>query len=117
MFETARATEKEMSFNEAFRSVRLVPPPAYTSRSPPLNCWLELSSDDENYDNAVTDAIAERREKLRGLNHNFSSFARRSSGVQSSTSMKYPNKGKKPIWKMEFRQPASNYAQFCDTLG
>ena len=117
MFETGRATAKEISFNDAFRSVRLVPPPAYTSRSPPLNCWLELSSDDENYDVAGTDPIAKRREKLCGLNHNFSAFARRSSDVQSSTSMKHSNKDKKPIWKMEFRQPASNYAQFRDTLG
>ena len=106
-----------MSFNEAFRSVRLVPPPAYTSQHSPLNCWLELSSDDENYDNVSTETIAEGSKKLRGLNHNSSAFARRSSAVQSSTSMRHSNKDKKPIWKMEFRQPASNYAQFCDTLG
>ena len=102
MFETARATAKEST--------------AYTSQSPPLNCWLELSSDDENYDNTDTDAVDERSEQWLGLNHNSSAFIRRRP-VQSSTSMERSNKGKNPIWKLEFKQPASNYAQFRDTLG
>ena len=102
---------------ESLFETDIVPPPVYGG-SLPLNSWLELSSDDESYANIHTyaDSKTERNEQKCDLNNNSRAFARLSL-VQSKISKMKPCKEKRLIWKMEFIQPASNYAQLRDTLG
>ena len=101
---------------ESLFETSIVPSPSYGSL--PLNSWLELSSDDESYANIHTyaDSKTESNEQKCDLNNNSRAFARLSI-VQSKISKMKPCKEKRLIWKMEFIQPASNYAQLRDTLG
>ena len=108
-----------MSLKAAAKSDKLISAAAHANHT--LD-WLELE-DEEN----GTDADDEAGKCERwAMNCSASTFIRKIStspmpfsqpSQMRNTPIKQHDMDKKPVWTMEFRQPASDYIRFRDTLG